>query len=213
MNKYHKIQTVFKRDPKTNMKTLLDGEYSILEFEYLKDNEWVFTEKVDGTNIRILFRCEAVKPYIEIKGKSDNAQIPVLLNERLTELFSPKIQLFKELFDCDVCLYGEGYGNKINKGKKYTENHDFVLFDIKIGDWWLKREDIEEIAIKLNIDIVPVIGQGTLQEAIEITKNGFDSQWGSFIAEGIVARPRIELKARNGDRIITKIKHRDFRSN
>ena len=48
MTQYHKIQSVFKRDPNTKFKTLLEGEYSIPEFEYLKDNEWVFTEKVDG---------------------------------------------------------------------------------------------------------------------------------------------------------------------
>lgn len=25
------------------------------EFDYLKDNTWIFTEKVDGTNIRIMW--------------------------------------------------------------------------------------------------------------------------------------------------------------
>jgi len=39
---------------------------------------------------------------------------------------------------------------------------------------------------------------------------GFMSAWGEFKAEGIVARPSIELIARNGKRIITKIKHKDF---
>jgi len=55
MKEYHKIQTVFKRNPKNKLKTLLHGNYSIPEFEYLKDNEWVFTEKVNGTNIRVMF--------------------------------------------------------------------------------------------------------------------------------------------------------------
>ena len=51
MIQYHKIQTVFKRDPETKFKTLLMGEYSLPEFEYLKNNEWVFTEKIDGTKV------------------------------------------------------------------------------------------------------------------------------------------------------------------
>ncbi len=38
MKKYHKIQSVFKRDAKNNHKTFLLGEYSRPEFEYLKDN-------------------------------------------------------------------------------------------------------------------------------------------------------------------------------
>lgn len=46
--------------------------------------------------------------------------------------------------------------------------------------------------------------------AIRLVKNGLFSQWGNFLAEGIVARPAIELTANTGDRIITKIKHRDF---
>jgi hypothetical protein len=45
---------------------------------------------------------------------------------------------------------------------------------------------------------------------IDQTRTGFKSQWGDFIAEGIVARPVVELKSRNGDRIITKIKYKDF---
>lgn len=45
---------------------------------------------------------------------------------------------------------------------------------------------------------------------IHEAEKGFKSQWGDFIAEGIVARPMTELKNRNGSRIITKIKHKDF---
>ena len=48
MKEYHKIKTVFKRDPVTKFKTLLEGEFASPEFEYLKNNEWIFTEKVDG---------------------------------------------------------------------------------------------------------------------------------------------------------------------
>ena len=84
------------------------------------------------------------------------------------------------------------------------------MFDVKVGGWWLKREDVEGIASKLGIKVVPVIGSGTLQQAIDFVKNGFKSEWGDFIAEGLVLRPLIELKARSGERIITKIKHKDF---
>ena len=52
MKEYHKIQTIFKRDPENKFKTLIYGEFSLPEFEYLKNNTWIFTEKVDGTNIR-----------------------------------------------------------------------------------------------------------------------------------------------------------------
>jgi len=210
---YHKIQTVFKRDPETNHKTLLEGAFSRPEFEYLRQNSWVFTEKVDGTNIRVMFDGNA----ISFNGKSDNAQMPAPLVRRLQELFLPQLPLFiKEwdvttlLQDGGVCLYGEGYGGKIQKGGKYRETQDFVLFDVKIGEWWLQRPDVEEIAQKLGLDIVPVIGHGTLLDMVDQVRGGFDSEWGHFPAEGIVARPRTELVARNGQRIITKLKCKDF---
>jgi len=112
-------------------------------------------------------------------------------------------------------LYGEGYGPKIQKGGgNYRQDQDFVLFDIKIGDWWLQRTDVEDIARKLNIDIVPIIGIGTLPDMVQKVRNGFNSAWSTtkltFKAEGIVARPEVELKTRSGHRVITKIKHKDF---
>ena len=74
----------------------------------------------------------------------------------------------------------------------------------------MKREDVEDIAKKLGLDIVPVLGGGTLGDLVRIVKAGFNSRWGDFPAEGIVARPKVELIARNGQRIITKLKHKDF---
>ncbi|MFH2025296.1 MAG: RNA ligase family protein [bacterium] len=209
MIEYHKIQTVFKRDPETNFKTLIDGEFALPEFHYLAYNDWVFTEKVDGTNIRVMFNGIGLK----FGGKTDNAQIPTPLANKLNERFFPQIELFKETFhDSDVCLYGEGYGAKIQKGGNYRPDQDFVLFDVKIGEWWLQRDDVENIANVLGLDIVPIIGHGTLFNMISVVECGLSSKWNdNFIAEGIVARPATELKARNGSRIITKIKHKDFK--
>ena len=45
---------------------------------------------------------------------------------------------------------------------------------------------------------------------VDFVRHGFPSQWGDFTAEGVVARPKVELKTRNGARIITKLKHIDF---
>lgn len=207
MKEYHKIPTVYTRNPETNYKTLLIGRYAEPELEYLALNNWTFTEKVDGTNIRIMFDGGKVL----FGGKTDNAQIPAFLVQRLNERFLPQIDLFTELFTNGICLYGEGYGAKIQKGGgNYRQDQDFVLFDAKIGDWWLQRVDVEDIAQKLGIDVVPIIGTGTLPQMVELAQIGFKSTWGDFIAEGIVARPSTELKTRRGSRVITKIKHKDF---
>lgn len=210
MKTYHKIQTVFLRDPNNYYKTLLEGEFALPEFEYLKDNEWIFTEKVDGTNIRLMIN--EIGQY-KIGGKSDDAQIPSFLFNVLNEIMVSREKEFKKIFkDIEVCLYGEGYGTKIQKGGgNYRQDQSFVLFDIKIGNWWLQRKDVEDIAAKLGLDIVPIIGEGNLSLMVGLVKGGFKSDWGNFKAEGIVARPKTELVARNGKRIITKIKCKDYK--
>ena len=207
MNEYHKIQTVFKRDMQKNGKTLLEGQWTLPEFQYLAGNQWVFTEKVDGTNIRVMFKGGAVT----FGGKTDNAQIPAQLVARLNERFLLMAARIQEVFGCDACLYGEGYGAKIQKGGgNYRPDQDFVLFDVRVGEWWLQRDDVEDVAVKLGVDVVPIIGEGTLHDAIAQAKAGIGSTWGAFQAEGIVARPKTEINTRNGHRIITKIKCRDF---
>lgn len=208
MNPYHKIQTVFKRNPDNKFRTLLRGAYSLPEFAFLADNEWVFTEKVDGTNIRI--KCA---DKITFGGKTDKAQIPAFLVEKLEERFHSQATRDKiaGLFSDGACLYGEGYGAKIQKGgSNYRTDQDFVLFDVRVGEYWLQREDVEQVAACLEIDVVPIIGTGTLHRMVYNVKAGFASRWGHFRAEGIVARPATELKTRSGHQIITKIKHKDF---
>jgi len=206
MTEYHKIQTIFKRDSNTRFKTLLEGDYSLPVFDYLKHNQWIFTEKVDGTNIRIMIKDN----NIFFGGKTENAQIPFELVNRLHSIFDPQQNKLIELFPNGACLYGEGYGAKIQSGGNYSPTQEFVLFDVKIGDWWLERYNIENIATKLNLQVVPIVGEGTLLEMVEIARRGIISHWGNFSAEGLVARPKCEFSTRNGERIITKIKTKDF---
>ena len=207
MKTYHKIQTVFKRDQDNRFKPVLEGEYSLPEFEYLARNKWTFTEKVDGTNIRVMYR----NGLITFGGKTDNASIPAPLANSLVGTFGPLTDKFNELFDSDTCLYGEGFGAGIQKGGgNYRPDQGFVLFDVQIGDWWLQRSDVEDIAHKLSLEVVPIVAAGTLDDMMQIVKGGFASVWGNFQAEGIVARPAIELKTHGGSRIITKLKCKDF---
>jgi len=216
MKTYHKIQTVFKRDPKTDHKTLLDGEYALPEFEYLKNSQWVFTEKIDGTNIRIGFKDGIFK----FGGRTDRAEIHPKLLDFLKKTFSYSMnETFLKVFGCnykdlegvEICLYGEGYGEKIQKGGgRYMNRQGFILFDVMINGWWLNREDVEDIGKSLGIDVVPVVGKGTLEDMVNWAKAGIPSTFGDFECEGIVARPEIELRSRGGERIIAKIKCKDF---
>ena len=209
MNKYHKIQTVYKRDLNNNNKTLLEGQYSLPAFDYLATNTWVWTEKIDGTNIRVIWDWENKK--VLFHGKTDNAQIPAFLFHKLQELFP--VEKFESILpDYPATLYGEGFGLKIQKaGKHYIKDGvSFSLFDVNIDGWWLERHNVEDIGNKMETHIVPIIGEGNLKSAVELTRLGFNSSWGDFIAEGLVMRPKVELQTRGGERIISKIKYKDF---
>lgn len=215
MKKYHKINSIYKRDMSQKNAPFIIGEYSKPEFKYLKDNMWEFSEKIDGTNIRVMLSEEG----ITFGGKTDNAQIPAFLVTKLNELFLPipRKKLLRDVFDYeweDICLYGEGFGNRIQGkiGLDYLgeNNVDFCLFDVRVGDWWLQRKDVYDIGKKLSLKTPNVVGTGTFDEAITLVKLGFKSSFGTAKAEGLVLRPTTELKARKGWRIITKVKCRDF---
>jgi hypothetical protein len=203
---YPKIQSIFKRDENTH--NFIDGDFSLPEFEYLKDNFWVWTEKIDGINMQVDWDGKTVR----IGGRTDNAQIPTSLCYKLQEMFT--IEKFTRLYsDTSMRLYGEGYGAKIRGGGRYIlDGVGFILIDVLIDGWWLKRESIEDIANKLDIDVVPTIGGGTLMDAVDLIKScRLKSKWGDFLAEGLVLKPKVELKTRGGDRVITKIKHKDYK--
>lgn len=208
MYKYHKINTVFKRNPE-NMRELYIGGWSCPEFDYLQDNEWIFTEKVDGTNVRVIFDGND----IDIRGKTDRANLRQDLIDSITSIFFPIIpDRLKEKFDGkSVCFYGEGYGGKIQSGGKYSKTLSFVLFDINIDGLWLDRKDVVEIAHSLSIPIVPMVSICTLNQMIEHVSHGIMSRWGDFLAEGVVGVPIVPLNNKSGKRVITKIKTADFK--
>ena len=109
-------------------------------------------------------------------------------------------------------LYGEGYGAGIQRGGYYREDVAFIGFDVKVNDMYLLRAQRDEIFNKLGADIVPYIGQFTIDEAIEFVKKGFNSKIAKkeHLAEGLVLRTPMELKNRRGERIIFKVKTCDW---
>ena len=208
MKEDEKIETLYVRDDKT--KKLVEGKFRNETVELLKDIDWEFTEKIDGTNIRIYWDGHKVSYY----GRTDKAQIPSQLMNRLIELFGGDIneEMFEQKFgDMPVMLIGEGYGAKIQKGGgDYRTDNDFILFDVCINGNYQPRESVNEIANYFNIDVVPTIMIGRLQDGVDYVKSKPKSKIGNADSEGLVARPLKELKDRTGNRIIVKIKVKDF---
>lgn len=208
MKEYQKIPNLFK----------FDEAHRVLEglnepFNTLKDIQWVGVEKVDGTNIRIHWDGYQV----EIAGRTERAEIPEQLKTFLEAKFKTKETeyVFEQMFgDTEVYIFGEGYGNRINGGTTYLPNYEvgFIVFDVNIGGWDLKREDINDVATKLGLPYVPTVFEGTIEEAIEFMKgHPVSALSGLHEMEGIVLTPKgLQMYDNKRNMIKAKCKYKDI---
>lgn len=214
---YHKINSLYKRDEKGK---IIEGSFVNETFKELYNSNYRFeyTEKVDGTNIRVIitkFRENSF--YIEFKGRTDKAVIPSHLLSKLESIFSDVD--WNKAFDWEKCseviLYGEGFGHKIQAcGNKYNkEDVDFVLFDLMINGTFMNSVWVTDIANYLGVHRAEVLGVAPLKEIEEFVKSKPCSKLAktpNFPMEGVVCRPIGNIKDRSGNRIIAKIKHKDY---
>ena len=209
MNPYGKTLNVYKRDPESHK--LIPGHPASPEIEQLWSIDWELTEKIDGTNIRVIWDPVNYPELVIIKGRTEKAQ----LHLELVKYFRPfeLAPKFKEIFPdspVPICVYGEGFGAGIQKGGLYSPTKTFSAFDVKVGTVWLPRVDAIEIVEKLGLNFVPIIAHGPLTKAVALVWRGLQSQYGDFYAEGLVARPAFPLLDRRGHRVIVKIKHKEL---
>lgn len=215
--KYPKIETLYERDKKT-FKVIPE---QIRRPEFGLVNHWIMTEKIDGMNVRVeLYPDGQIMGF----GRTDKAQLPEELKSYLTRTFNCDIMY--SVFHMDehglypeVTLYGEGYGPKIQKGGYYRNNQAFRLFDVKIGRWWQNFESVREFAKAFKVETVPYIGElhglpSSLDSLKRIIPWSYvsvqDAGKEGVEAEGIVARTEPLLFTRSGDRLMWKLKFRDF---
>jgi hypothetical protein len=203
---YPKIPSPFKRYTEGPKRNQFTDEWTAPELEHLARLPWLWTEKVDGTNIRVHWDGHRVS----FGGRTDNAQIPTKLLTVLTDL-APE-ELFEQTFnDQAVTLFGEGYGAGIQAGGVYRPDMSFVLFDVRVGLWWLRRHDTEDVAKRMGLDVVPIVHTGPIAEAIQLVRAGVRSDWDpQREAEGLVGVTPDGLLDRSGHRLIVKVKAKDF---
>lgn len=220
---YSKINTLYKRylDGKNKGKIIL-GEYSDKVTEYLANVKWLWYEKIDGTNFAVYWDGHTK----EYHGKSEKACIKkewcdklntIFTEEALSRVFTPRKDDSGNEIPMLVKIYGELHGKGIQggMGKAYAdfahEDYLFRIFDINIDGWWLEMDKVEDIARALNVEVVPFVGEMTIKEAENLVINGFKSAVGDCAAEGLVGRVKYGLTARNGGRVMVKIKTCDYR--
>lgn len=165
-------------------------------------DSWHVTEKIDGTNIRIMLRPGNNKQhpwrvdFFTRKGTDKNITQSGA-KKYLTDTFTLE-NIFRAV-DVDklepktmVVMYGELYGPGIQKGGgNYGSSIEYALFDVLIDDWWLEPRVVQSMAEKMEIRYPPVIWEDVTKEKI-ISFVGF-SDVGSLLSpdhemEGVVAR-------------------------
>ena len=210
--KYPKMQTLYKRDEKG--KIMPYEEYSKKEFELFR--YWKVFEKIDGTNVRIFYVGQSKEHplgSIEIRGRNDNSNMPEPLYNYLESYFTDEL-LFAVFERADVILFGEGFGPGIQKGGGlYRDDPGFILFDVKIGNWWLDRDKVIEIARQLDVPFVPQIGYNlTLKEIVDMVRSKPRSTVAKDvkIIEGVVCQTNPLVLFRDGKPLKFKLKVRDF---
>lgn len=205
MQRYHKVENIFKRE---NGK-LIEGEFQETHVELLKDHQWIFSEKIDGINIRLHWSGEVMT----ILGRNNNSQIPPHLLTYLETLFKQE-EIAKHVYPGCI-LVGEGYGERIEepRGSQYkADGVGFVLFDVVAMDGkYCDRHVVEMIAKNLHLEVTPLILEGTLQEAIDFIRTQPTSKFRDGVPmEGLVGIPRGDFLTGSGARIITKLRAEDY---
>ena len=206
MLEYPKIETLFVRNEDFTVTDRL--KHPVIA----TISKWAVTEKIDGTNIRV--HLDEAND-LSFGGRTANAQINGDLVSYLYKTFTVEkmAALRKDADPVSITLYGEGYGAGIQKGGGYSLTKSFVLFDVLIGSrWWLKDDDVSEIAGKLGIARAPVIGRLNMAQIVSLVREGFTSllDGATCQAEGIVARPIEPLFDNQHRRIMLKLKTGDY---
>lgn len=214
---YPSIETLFKLDPITHK--IIKDEYRNDIFSLIAQWEW--TEKIDGTNIRVEYKGheDIALATMTIGGRTAKSEVPIGVINYINRILTVE-KLHKVFAEKDVLIFGEGYGEKIQNGGDYIpasdpERQKFIVFDIVVAErYWLKRQDVKEICDGLGLDIVPLISLYIgIDDALLFVRKGFKSYLGDRIkeAEGLVGRTSIPLFDAKHRRVTCKLRTEDFR--
>lgn len=213
MIEYPKIETLYDRDEKTHR--VIPGKLRLPEFELV--SRWLVTEKIDGTNIRVHLHPDGSVTY---GGRTDAAQLHASIVTWLRERLAPARVSAAFEPGMEVLLFGEGYGPKIQKGGGlYRQDVSFRLFDVAVlmdgKPWWLTWANVIDVAKKLGIGHAPTLASAAGLELattlVDLASEVASLDGGTGCRhEGVVCRTDPPLFTRKGQRLMWKLKVRDF---
>lgn len=178
MSEYPKTENLLKRDDTTHK--LILGEFRERAFEQV--GTWHVTEKIDGTNIRLVLtrhspgfdlaggaEFESAWDY-DVRGRSDAANLPKGFIEqavpdiRTSTMCNALSAIDPQGYsDLGMIVYGEGYGPGIQKcGGHYAAKKSLRIFDVLTfaegcKPLWRSWHDVETVATMLGLSTAPII--------------------------------------------------------
>lgn len=174
---------------------------------------------------------QRIKPTLAELFPPESAKFAPMLNDKkqiqyyeaetgtkmdVTPEYFKEYRFAVKLEEVPVYIYGEFFGKKIQAGGNYDKDKNrFSVFDICVQGWYVPIDMLNDYAQKLGLDVVPYIGQMSIDEAEKMVMEGFKTRVPNvsnpdYMEEGIVARPVIPIKDPRGNRIIVKIKSCDY---
>lgn len=186
---------------------------------------WCVTEKIHGSNFQVYYDGEnflvgSRNHFIDSNSGFNN------LNNILQDYKPIIIQFYNDMvfntrITAPITLYGEVYGDGIQKGVKYSKEKRIKFFDLKIGDLYIPYQLAMNSFRAYNLPYVPVreLIDGSLKAAIESANTRFNSEVaeGEYkdlednLCEGVVIKPFFcELQTDRGARVIVKKKNEEF---
>lgn len=212
---YPKIDTLYNRNPNTFK--VIEEDFRREEFTLI--NKWFVTEKIDGTNVCVHLH----DGYVTYEGHHDKSQMQPNVLKFMHSVLDPDVVADAFEYGSNIRIYGEAYGKGVQKmGENYRKDISFRIFDVssfrgnrEVFFPWYGKESVTQVASSLRLKTVPVIGSGlSLEEAVSRVRsfsivaeeeNMFPAQ-----AEGIVARTEPGLLDSSGNRVVWKLKLKDF---
>ena len=211
MDKYPKISTLFPFNKEIKKFDSTKG-FANENVGFLVHHTWLWSEKIDGTNVRIHWDGY----NLSYKGRKDNSEFSAEQDEFLAvEIANMDLgQLIEQTFgEKEVYIFGELHGKNIQKaGPLYSDQYQFRVFDMKVNGIWINRlVKLEEIANGiLGLEVAPLILVGTIDDAIRHVKVNTKSTFSDAPLEGLVGVPMGGLLDNQGRRIAVKVKKRDL---
>jgi Rnl2 family RNA ligase len=175
---------------------------------------WVAHEKLHGAN----FSIWVSKDTIRYASRNQWVDETFYNCQDVLDNLKPHLhQLQDHIKDCSnpdkvLTIFGELFGDKIQKGVIYPQGKHFMAFDIMTNYAYIDYRNFIDYCATFNIPTVPFINAGTLESVLQLPVE-FLTRLNPIegnVAEGLVIKPNQPLFFPNGSRVIFKRKSARF---